>query len=326
MNKWIKIFTLMLLCSSLIIAISSCNKDEDIPAEVTNLALKNVPTIMNYYEGDILDLSGLVITITRDNGESKDIAFLDFESNGIACLPLNGTELVEELTQVIITHTASGKSVSQVVSYMIVTDADDNAYQVVKIDEQFWMAENLKTSKYNDGTAITLETDNTAWSNLTSSAYCWYNNDQVQYAEEYGALYNWHCVETGNLCPEGWHVPSDTEWKTLEVFIGMTEAEADEYGYRGTDEGGKLKEVGFIHWLNPNTGATDYYGFSALPSGYRENSDGIFNYIGDNGPFWSSTPDGYGGAWSRRIHYSSAGIGRARNSIVSGFAVRCIMD
>ena len=116
---------------------------------------------------------------------------------------------------------------------------------------------NLKTTKYNDGTSIPNVTNDTSWSNLTTGAYCWYNND-VSYKNPYGALYNWYAVNTGKLAPKGWHVPSDAEWTTLITYLGGESI-----------AGGKLKEAGTTHWLSPNTEATNSTGFSALPGGRR---------------------------------------------------------
>ena len=96
-----------------------------------------------------------------------------------------------------------------------VTDKDDNVYHTVTIGTQTWMAENLKTTKYNDGTAIPLVTDSTAWTSLLTPAYCWYNYDATTYKNTYGALYNWYAVNTGKLAPIGWHVATDAEWTTL---------------------------------------------------------------------------------------------------------------
>ncbi|MFY0690217.1 MAG: BspA family leucine-rich repeat surface protein, partial [Cyclobacteriaceae bacterium] len=117
----------------------------------------------------------------------------------------------------------------------VVPDVDENDYSGVVIGTQVWMGENLATSKYNDGTTIPKVTDNTAWSNLTTPGYAWYDNDSATNAPTYGALYNWYAVETGELCPTGWHVPSDTEWTTLEDYLI-----ANGYNYDGTTSGNKL--------------------------------------------------------------------------------------
>src|SRR6056297_2565672 len=155
-----------------------------------------------------------------------------------------------------------------------VTDIDGNVYSTVQIGDQVWMSENLKTTTYNDGASIDLVTDNTAWQNNTTGAYCWYDNDEAQYADTYGALYNWHAVNTGNLCPDGWHVPTDAEWTALEDYIASN-------GHSGT-EGTALKATS--GWNNDRNG-TDDYGFTALPGGGRS-SDGAFGVIGGGGTWW----------------------------------------
>jgi len=194
-----------------------------------------------------------------------------------------------------------------------VSDNDGNTYNTVKIGEQWWMAENLKTTKYNDGiTPIA-----TTWG--TTPSYAWYNND-INNKPVYGALYNWYAVDlasTGgkNVCPVGWHVPTDAEWTTLTNYIA-----AD--GHSGT-EGTALKATS--GW-NYDGNGTDNYGFAALPSGYRT-TDGTFNYLGDIGYYWSSTADDASDAWDRGLDYLSDGVFRGNDGYKeNGFAVRCVKD
>jgi uncharacterized protein (TIGR02145 family) len=155
----------------------------------------------------------------------------------------------------------------------VIKDIDGNTYQTVWIGDQLWFAENLKTTHYNDGTPIPNVTDDTAWSALITGARSYYGNDSTTNAPVYGALYNWYAEENGKLCPSGWHVPTDTEWTVLTNYLG--------------GDGGKLKEVGTVHWNN-STGATDEFGFTALPGGRRLDS-GAFSFIGDYGYWWSAT-------------------------------------
>jgi uncharacterized protein (TIGR02145 family) len=177
------------------------------------------------------------------------------------------------------------------------TDIDGNTYNTVWIGGKLWMAENLKTTRYNDGTAIPEVTDNNLWMGLTTGAYCWYNND-VANKDIYGALYNWYTVNTGKLAPTGWHVPSDAEWTN---FVNYLEPTGHAVG------GGKLKETGTAHWLSPNTGATNEFGFTALPGGSR-NSSSVFGNVGYLGYWWSSTAYGASKALNRDISYYTAGI------------------
>ena len=157
------------------------------------------------------------------------------------------------------------------------TDIDGNAYKAIKIGNQVWMYENLKTTKLNDGTAIPLVTTSAAWGNLTTPGYCWYNNDEASNKNVYGALYNWYTINTGKLCPAGWHVPTVAEWTTLTTFLGGESV-----------AGGKLKETGIAHWKSPNTGASNETGFTALPGGFRD-FDGVFAQIYNSGCWWSAT-------------------------------------
>jgi uncharacterized protein (TIGR02145 family) len=193
-------------------------------------------------------------------------------------------------------------------------DVDGNLYDVVKIGNQRWMAENLKTTKFNDNTDIPLVTDYTAWSNLTTPGYCWYSNDQATYGDTYGALYNWYTVETGNLCPTGWHVPTDAEWTTLTVYLGGESI-----------AGSKLKETGTTHWNSPNTDATNETGFTALPGGYR-GPDGTFYFIGYHGYWWSSMESSTTNAWLRYMLYDYSNVYRVSYSKKYGLSVRCLRD
>jgi uncharacterized protein (TIGR02145 family) len=171
-------------------------------------------------------------------------------------------------------------------TYGKVSDIDGNDYKTIQIGIQEWMAENLKTTKYNDGNSIPNVTDFIEWSDLITGVYCWYKNDASAYKATYGALYNWFTVSTGKLCPAGWHVPSDAEWTTL-------------YGYLGGAgvAGGKLKETGTTHWISPNTGATNSSGFTALPGGTLSLfNDPDFSGWGDpgsSGIWWSASASIY---------------------------------
>jgi uncharacterized protein (TIGR02145 family) len=196
-----------------------------------------------------------------------------------------------------------------------VTDIDNNVYNTVTIGTQVWMKENLKTTRYNDGTAILNVTDGAIWSTLSAGAYCWYDNNAVKYKAEYGALYNWYVVASTNaknVCPTGWHVPTDTEWTTLTTYLGGE-----------TVAGGKLKETGTTHWESPNTGATNASGFTALPGGNRLN-DGSFDYVGQYGQWWSSTEYLANSAWTRDVGYYFKTLDRAYYLKPSGYSVRCI--
>ena len=199
------------------------------------------------------------------------------------------------------------------VTYGTMTDQDGNVYKTVTIGTQTWMAENLRTTKYNDGTAIPNVTDDDEWGALTTGSYCNYNNmTGTDSIATYGRLYNWYAVNTGKLAPTGWHVPSDAEWTVLTDYLGGTSI-----------AGGKLKEIGTTHWQSPNTGATNVAGFTALPGGYRSSS-GTFSYVGGLGYWWSATEYSTTHAYYRSILYSD--VGREDGVKEVGFSVRCVRD
>jgi uncharacterized protein (TIGR02145 family) len=193
-------------------------------------------------------------------------------------------------------------------------DIDGNGYHSVTIGTQTWLVENLKTTKYNDGTAIPLVSDYLAWPNLITPAYCWYNNDATTYKNAYGALYNWYAVNTAKLAPTGWHVATDAEWTTLTTYLGGESV-----------AGGKLKEAGTLNWLSPNTSATNETGFSALPCGGRWNN-GIFADVGNYGYWWCSIEAATSLAWYRDVYYGNSAVLRGGYNKAKGFSVRCVRD
>ena len=196
----------------------------------------------------------------------------------------------------------------------VIKDIDGNVYTSVSIGTQVWMVENLKTTKYNDSTAIPLVTDSVAWDSISTSAYCWYNNDAAVYKSIYGALYNWYAVNADKLCPNGWHVPSSDEWTTLTTSLGGDSIAA-----------GKLKETGTTHWATPNTGATNSTGFTALPGGMR-GGYGSFYYFGYLGSWWSSSKYSAATAIPRYIEYSDTYVDRDIQMRSAGMSVRCLKD
>ena len=173
------------------------------------------------------------------------------------------------------------------------------------------MAENLKTTRFNDGTIIPVIYDYKLWSGLSSPGYCWYNNDAVKYRSKYGVLYNGYAVSTGKLCPLGWHVPSIDEWLTLTNYSG------DEMA------GGNLKEID--SWMSPNAGATNATGFKALPGGSRGNR-GSFLDIGLRGHWWSSTEYASSDILNRTMSYSDSDVTGTSDHKQSGLSVRCLKD
>jgi uncharacterized protein (TIGR02145 family) len=208
----------------------------------------------------------------------------------------------------------SSKSESTGQNAQTLKDIDGNVYKTVNIGTQVWMAENLKTTKYNDGSAIPLVTDNTAWEALNTPAYCWYDNNETANKNTCGALYNWYTVNTNKLCPTGWHVPTREELTTLITYLGGESA-----------AGGKLKEVGITHWKSPNAGATNETGFTALPGGYLHHA-GTFFSIGSDGFWWLATEYDDTHAWNSSMHYNIINMKRQNFLKQNGFSVRCLRD
>jgi uncharacterized protein (TIGR02145 family) len=205
-----------------------------------------------------------------------------------------------------------------------VKDIDNNRYDIIRIGTQTWMSENLKTTRYNDGTVIPLVTDGTAWedsSTNNAAAYCWFAapNESTNLIT-YGALYNWYAINTTtngnkNVCPTGWHVPTDGEWTTLTTYLGGE-------GVAGS----KIKEAGLAHWITPNTGATNESGFAGLPGGYR-NYKGTFYSIGSYGYWRSSTEYNASNAWYRILNFNNGNVYRDSNGNKGGgLSVRCLRD
>jgi uncharacterized protein (TIGR02145 family) len=193
------------------------------------------------------------------------------------------------------------------------TDIENNVYNSVTIGTQIWMKENLKTTKTNDNTSILNITGNNTWSTSVQAGYCWYNNEKDNYKDYYGALYNWYAINTGNLCPVGWHVPSDGEWSTLVNYLGGQDV-----------AGGKMKEIGTSFWQSPNSGATNESGFSALGGGQR--SPGFYELM-LSGRWWSAIEADYSFAWATVIGYNTTYVllnWRAGKG--TGLSVRCLKN
>jgi uncharacterized protein (TIGR02145 family) len=202
-------------------------------------------------------------------------------------------------------------------------DIEGNQYGIVAIGTQTWMTENLRTGTLNTSDVIPNITDNTAWTLLSTMAYSWYNNDAAN-KPNYGALYNWFAINTGNLCPTGWHVPSESEFSTLELYLGMDPAEINiGWAWRGTDQGTQLKSA--TGWL-PGQNGTNTSGFTALAGGYRYAIDGTFNNYSDLAYWWSSTELDATQAWYRRLDGNQTGVFKGAVQKRGGKFVRCVKN
>jgi uncharacterized protein (TIGR02145 family) len=206
-----------------------------------------------------------------------------------------------------------------------VTDIDGNVYNTVTIGTQTWMAENLKTTKYNDSTTIPIVAGYNDWVSLATPAYCWYENDETKYKNVYGALYNWYTVNTGKLCPKGWHVPTDEEYGKLTSLVSR-ETRIDNLGYVNSQAGGDLKEIGTTNWKSPNPGATNKYGFNGRPGGMRSYIDGTFYDIGRDGYWWTSTRYGKDMAYVLNLNNQNIDASFLNSIYSTGMSVRCLKD
>jgi uncharacterized protein (TIGR02145 family) len=213
--------------------------------------------------------------------------------------------------------------------YGTVVDIDGNVYKTVKIGSQFWMAENLKVTKYNNGDSITDAESNNIWDTITSGAFCHNPN-----SDSLGLIYNFHCVnDARNIAPAGWHVPSDDDWKTLEMYLGMSATEADKVNWRGTKEGNKLKVEGsytFNGWKVSsdvyNVWGTNESGFLAVGAGCRMFTGEWSDLEVGSAAFWWSSTKHNDDIWYRYLDYNKPNIFRFYGSANYGFTIRCVKD
>ena len=217
-------------------------------------------------------------------------------------------------------------------------------YSTVLIGQQCWFAENLRNELYLNGDSIPANLNDEQWANTSlggvavfgeNSSYCHEGSpdgnacDEAFSLNEFGRLYNWHAVDdVRGLCPSGWHVPTDGEWMTIEMALGMGESEANETGSRGTDQGTQMKTT--YGWnTNPSYdgNGTNSSGFSGLPGGTRTNDNGVGDFVngGFTGTWWTSSPYGSGG-WSRVLYSWDGGVFRSNYGPNYGRSVRCVRD
>jgi uncharacterized protein (TIGR02145 family) len=291
----------------------------------------NVTGSSYQYSGKLLSNSkegGTICLEKISNNQADDSKTISIDSKGVRGTfdmeystgdRLKLTGISGNFSTVIMDVPTSNKTIA--FNFMACTDGDNNNYPIVTIGTQVWMAENLKTTKYNDNTAIPLVTNIIEWGGTYyTPAYGWYNNDAVTNKATYGALYNGYAVNSitnggKNICPTDWHVPSDAEWKVLTDYLGGE-----------TVAGGKLKESGSSHWYLPNYGATNEAGFSALPGGFRDSYWVSDTGIRASGYWWCSAVNYWGVSWNRIMSKSVGGINRWEYNKQNGLSVRCLRD
>jgi uncharacterized protein (TIGR02145 family) len=199
-----------------------------------------------------------------------------------------------------------------------VTDIDGNTYKTIRIGDQWWMAENLRTTRYRNGDSISLVSGSSEWIQTDTGACCYYGNDSGN-IRTFGRLYNWYAVKDIRImAPAGWHIPSDAEWTILAAFLGGDSV-----------AGGKLKEGGYLHWASPNSGGTNETGFTAPAGGYRTGTvSGAYYGLGQYGNWWSSSrlENDSPYAWARELGYQHAKIITINLDLNNGCSVRCVKD
>jgi len=338
-RNWI--FSFMIMGIILMLA-SSCKKEED-STEVPTLTTSEVLKIT-----DNSATSGG--SVTSDGGGSLTARGVCWSTSASPVLTDHFTDngggsgtFVSEMTNLQSNTTyhvrayasnSAGTSYGNEVTFTTpptVTDIDGNTYHTVNIGGQVWMSENLRVTHYRNGDALPNVTDNTEWINLTSGAWCNYNNDPAL-GEMYGKMYNLYAIlDARNISPSGWHVPTDAEWKILEGNVDsqyhLGDPQWDVTGERGYDVGGKLKSTSTV-WNAPNTGATDETGFSALPGGARDPDDGTFASMNMGGFFASVSSLNQDGVnyWYRDLWYANSTSERLTITKTVGGSVRCIKD
>ena len=225
-------------------------------------------------------------------------------------------------------HTCGATNVhNSSLTYGSMSDQDGNIYKTITIGTQTWMAENLRTSHFRNGNLIPIVTG-TTWSSLTTAAACWYNNDSANYNCPYGKLYNWYAVsDIRNICPVGWHMPSDIEWYTMENFLDQSVNDPSAQNGRGSTIGQKIKTAGTQYWQSPNLSTTNSSGISLIAGGFRT---GGFQSFMNYGYYWTSTQNNLATsgpqAWYRRLDYNSSQSFKSDSPYYYGYSVRCIKD
>ena len=224
------------------------------------------------------------------------------------------------------TNSAGTAYGNQIAFITPVTDIEGNVYKTAQIGTQIWMAENLKVTRLNDNTSIPIVPGDPEWIAMSTPAYSWLSNNSAN-KDLYGANYNWFAVNTGKLCPDGWHVGTDAEYNTMEMYLGIAPAEVNLWGFRGTDEGTKLK--GTTTWTDGGNG-TNSSGFNALAGGYRQWDDGSFPGVGVITYFWTASDDTENGhptvGWYRRVDNNETRIHKGATEKEGGKYVRCLKD
>jgi uncharacterized protein (TIGR02145 family) len=320
-----KIWSYSLVLIVLILALdNSCRKEEHVATPVISTTPFTVITSTSVMSGGNVTSDGGAVVLVRGvcwsnkTGPTVSDKFTS-DGSGTGSFLSSITGLVSGTgyyVRAYATNLAGTSYGNEFLFVMPILDVDGNIYSSVMIGDQVWMSQNLKTTRFSDNTTIPMVADNSVWSNLSTPGYCWYKNDDYTNKPNYGALYNWFAVNTGKLCPDGWHVPGEKEWTALEDYLG---------GEGITS--GLLKEGGTEHWVTPNESATNKYGFTALPGGYRTGLYvGSFRTKRFYGWWWTDTEIDLSGARARLMTYDSREIAAGTALKKNGYSVRCVKD
>lgn len=314
----------LLKTSVLLILLISCQDDDPMPPELSSSPVTNITYTTAVSGGNISSDGGSSISSrgvcwsinpnpTIADGKTTD-------GGGAGSFTSNITGLTADTKYFLRSYATSsgGTSYGNEIEFTTpptsVTDIDGNVYQTVIIGTQVWLAENLKTTKYQNGDPIPDIPDDSEWASLEIGAYAVHSNISANQTT-YGNLYNCFAViDNRNIAPDGWHVPSQAEWTTLQEYLGGE-----------LTAGGKLKEIGLSHWESPNDGATNETGFTALPGGYRD-ANGSFSNLGYMGVWWSRPTIVASTAFSVFTYMDGPELHSEPNDRKLGFSVRCIMD
>ena len=305
----------------------NCSNTADSGFLIETKAANEVTSTIEYSEGNGGPHNGQVVTSTGVIGLTATLQAGNFvNGTGSLTYSISGTPLSSgianfEINIGTLTCTLS-RNIEKIIGTYgpILYDVDGNAYKTVNIGTQQWMGENLKVSKYNDGIPIQNVSDSLQWQNQNSGAWTYYQNNIVN-NDKYGKLYNWYAVSPTsngyrNVCPMGWHIPTDDEWNVLADFLGGVAV-----------AGGKMKEVGTINWLSPNYSATNLSLFTAVAGGSR-NSDSRYLSLGNTAFWWTATEVSTSAehVWNRYISQSDSQISSFGGYKTAGYSVRCVKD
>ncbi len=328
MKKSVSLF-IRLFIVSIILLTYGCKKNGD-PPEIRTVEVTEITNNSAISGGTIISDGGCKITEKgvcwnkTGNPTINDSKTSDGDGSGDFTSTI--TKLDPITTYYVRAYATNGLGIAygeEVVFDTKFADIDGNFYNIIKIGSQLWMAENLKTTRFNDNTAIANVTNNAEWSGLTTPAYCWYNNDQDQNKPLYGAIYNWYAAADSRLCPDGWRVATDSDYNTMELSLGIPQSEIDTWGWRGTDQGTQLKNT--TGWSSGENG-TNTSGFTALPGGYRFYQTGVFAGQNIYGYWWTSSELDQTRGWYRRLDGDNQKVNKAATEKNAGKAVRCVKD